>query len=141
LNCQDVQSARPIQVEVKDPKCLVYADSTWAGKVFANIIRNADLYSTPGAPITIEAERRHGFMAFHITDRGPGIEESELKHIFDRFYRGNGLRHRIPGTGMGLSIAKAIVEAHGGTIDVASQKGQGSVFTFSLPIDREGSER
>jgi two-component system sensor histidine kinase KdpD len=141
LDCQDVQNSRPIQVEVKDRECHVYADSNWARKVFANIIRNADLYSTPGAPITIEAERKNGFMAFHIVDKGPGIEETELKHIFDRFYRGKGLRHRIPGTGMGLSIAKAIVEAHGGTIGVASKKGQGSVFTFSLPIDREVSER
>ncbi len=140
LDCGDVQIARPIKVEVKDPDCRVYADSNWARKVFTNIIRNADLYSTPGAPVTIEVERKNSFVAFHIADKGPGIEESEIKHIFDRFYRGKGLRHRIPGTGMGLSIAKAIVEAHGGMIEVASQKGQGSVFTFSLPVDPETNE-
>ena len=135
-DCQDIQSARPVRIEVRDPQCRVYADSTWARKVFFHIIRNADLYSSPGEPITIDAEERDGFIAFSVADRGPGIEEAELNQIFDRFYRGKGQRHRTPGTGMGLPIAKAIVEAHGGTIEVVSQKAKGSVFTFSLPIDR-----
>jgi two-component system, OmpR family, sensor histidine kinase KdpD len=135
LNCEDVQKARQIKIEIMHPQCHVYADSNWAIKVFANIIRNAHLYSAPGEPITIGAESRDGFVAFRIADHGPGIEESDLKNIFSRFYRGKGQRHRIPGTGMGLSIAKAIVEAHGGTIEVASQLGKGSVFTFSLPAD------
>jgi two-component system, OmpR family, sensor histidine kinase KdpD len=137
LDCGDVQNARPIRVELKDPKCHVYADSLWARKVFANLIRNADLYSAPAEPITIDAERKNGFIAFRVADEGPGIEDSELKYIFDRFYRGKGQRHRVPGTGMGLPIAKAIVEAHGGTIEVSSKKGKGSVFTFTLPIDPE----
>jgi two-component system sensor histidine kinase KdpD len=140
LDCEDVQSARPIRIEVNDPQCRVYVDSTWARKVFAHIIRNADLYSSPGEPITIATEEKNGFVAFCVADKGPGIEESEINQIFDRFYRGKGQRHRIPGTGMGLSIAKAIVEAHGGTIEVTNQKVQGSVFTFYLPIDRTASE-
>jgi two-component system, OmpR family, sensor histidine kinase KdpD len=139
-DCEDIQSARPIHVDVKDRQCRVYADSTWTRKVFVHLIRNADLYSSAGEPITIGAEEKDRFVAFSVTDKGPGIEESEIKQIFDRFYRGKNQRHRIPGTGMGLSIAKAIVEAHGGTIEVASQKGQGSVFTFSLPVDREVSK-
>jgi two-component system sensor histidine kinase KdpD len=138
-DCKSVQSARPVQVKVTNPQSRVYADSTWARKVFAHIIRNADLYSSPGEPIKIETDENNGFVAFHVTDKGPGIEERELHQIFDRFYRGSGQRHRIPGTGMGLSIAKAIVEAHGGTIEVSSKQGQGSVFTFYLPIDREAS--
>jgi two-component system, OmpR family, sensor histidine kinase KdpD len=60
-----------------------------------------------------------------------------MSQIFDKFYRGKGQRHRVPGTGMGLAVAKAIVEAHGGTIGVASKLGHGSVFTFSLPIERQ----
>jgi len=139
-DCESVQSARPIQIEVTDPKCRVYVDPTWARKVLAHIIRNADLYSSPGEPITIGAEEKDGFVAFSVADRGPGIEDSEIHQIFDRFYRGKGQRHRIPGTGMGLPIAKAIVEAHGGTIEVVSRKGHGSVFTFSLPIDQGASE-
>jgi two-component system sensor histidine kinase KdpD len=139
-DCEDVQSRRPIRLEVKDPQCHVCVDSVWARKVLAHIIRNAGLYSSPGEAITIGTEEKGGFVAFSVTDKGPGIGESEIKQIFDRFYRGKGQRHRVPGTGMGLPIAKAIVEAHGGTIEVVSQKGQGSVFTFSLPIDREASE-
>jgi two-component system sensor histidine kinase KdpD len=135
--CGEVQHARPILVEVHDPQCRVYVDAVWTKKVFANIIRNADLYSAPGEPITIGAERKNGFIAFRIADKGPGIEESDLRHIFDRFYRGQGQRHRIPGTGMGLPIAKSIVEAHGGTIEASSQKGKGSVFSFTLPLDPE----
>jgi two-component system sensor histidine kinase KdpD len=118
----------------------VSADLEWARKVFIHIIQNADLYSTPRESITIGTEEKDGFVGFSVADKGPGIEESDIRHIFDRFYRGKGQRHRIPGTGMGLSIAKAIVEAHGGTIEVTSHKGRGSVFTFYLPIDREANE-
>ena len=73
-------------------------------------------------------------MVVSVADRGPGIEEAEIGQIFEKFYRGRDQRHRVPGTGMGLAIAKAIVEAHGGTIGVISQVGEGSVFTFSLPL-------
>jgi two-component system sensor histidine kinase KdpD len=136
-DCGSMQSRRSIRMEVGDPECRVYVDSIWAAKVIANIIRNADLYSSPGEPITIATERKNGFVAFHIADKGPGIDQSEIHQVFDRFYRGKGQLYRIPGTGMGLSIAKAIVEAHGGTIEVSSQKGQGSTFTFYLPIDHQ----
>jgi two-component system sensor histidine kinase KdpD len=139
-DCENVQSGREIRMNIKDPACLVYVDSIWASKVIANIIRNADLYSSPGEPITIAAEQKDGFVAFHISDKGPGIDQSEIHQVFDRFYRGKGQLYRIPGTGMGLSIAKAIVEANGGTIEVSSQKGQGSTFTFHLPIDREANK-
>ncbi len=80
-------------------------------------------------------------MFFSIADRGPGIADAELGLIFDKFYRGTDQRYRVQGTGMGLPIAKAIVEAHGGTIGVISQLGQGSVFSFSLPIARGANER
>jgi two-component system, OmpR family, sensor histidine kinase KdpD len=135
-DCESVQSARPIHMEVEDPKRRIYVDLSWARKVLAHLVRNADLYSSPGEPITIGVEEKDGFVEFRVADKGPGIEESELNQVFDRFYRGRNQRHRTPGTGMGLPIAKAIVQAHGGTIEVASRMGLGSVFTFSLPIDR-----
>ena len=139
-DCESVKSARAIQIEVKNPSRRVYVDPTWARKVLTHIIRNADLYSSPGEPITIGAEEKDGFVEFSVADKGPGIEESEINQIFDRFYRGKGQRHRIPGTGMGLPIAKAIVEAHGGNIEVASRKGKGSVFTFSFPLCQGANE-
>ena len=136
-DCEGVRNAHRIELDLKDSYPKVFVDLTWARKVIAHIIQNADLYSAPGEPITIRAEEKDGFIAFSVSDRGPGIEEPEITEIFDRFYRGKNQRHRIPGTGMGLPIAKAIVEAHGGTIQVTSHKGEGSVFTFTFPIDGE----
>ena len=69
-----------------------------------------------------------------VADRGPGIDDFEQSLIFDKFYRGQNQRMQIQGTGMGLAIAKAIAEAHGGQIGVTSQRGHGSVFYFTLPL-------
>ncbi len=73
-----------------------------------------------------------------VADRGAGVDDFERMMIFDKFYRGHGQRYRVQGTGMGLAIAKAIVEAHGGSIDVTSQPSQGSVFSFYLPLNLSG---
>jgi two-component system sensor histidine kinase KdpD len=80
-------------------------------------------------------------VTFSVADRGPGIDVMEQGLIFDKFYRGRDQRTVIQGTGMGLPISKAIVEAHGGTIGVTSQLHHGSVFTFTLPVVRDGVER
>ncbi|HEY2647248.1 MAG TPA: ATP-binding protein, partial [Candidatus Acidoferrales bacterium] len=100
------------------------------------LVENANLYSSPEQPITISAEEKDEFVQFSVADHGPGIGDAELGLIFDKFYRGTDQRYRVQGTGMGLPIAKAIVEAHGGTIGVISQLGHGSVFSFTLPIFR-----
>ncbi len=73
-----------------------------------------------------------------VADRGPGIEENERARIFDKFFRGRRNRFDAGGTGMGLAIAKGIVEAHGGRIWVETEPGQGSVFYFTLPIANGG---
>ena len=73
-------------------------------------------------------------MRVSVADRGPGIDDMEQFLIFEKFYRGRGQRYRIEGTGMGLAIAKAIIEAHGGTLAVFSQMGSGSVFHFTVPL-------
>jgi two-component system sensor histidine kinase KdpD len=100
------------------------------------LLENAHLYSPKDQPIVITAEANGDFVLTSVADRGAGIEELEQGLIFDKFYRGKGQRYLIQGTGMGLPIAKAIVEAHRGTIGVTSQLGHGSVFSFTLPIDR-----
>jgi two-component system sensor histidine kinase KdpD len=69
-----------------------------------------------------------------VADRGPGIDELEQQMIFEKFYRGRNQRTTVQGTGMGLPIAKAIVELHDGKIGLTSQLGRGSLFYFSLPI-------
>jgi two-component system sensor histidine kinase KdpD len=75
-----------------------------------------------------------------VADRGPGIDDFEQGMIFDKFYRGKDQRYLVRGTGMGLPIAKAIITAHKGTISVTSQLGHGSVFSFTLPVDRNAGE-
>jgi two-component system sensor histidine kinase KdpD len=139
--CRGTLAARPIQVEIKNPDLRVEADPTRAREVLVHLIENANLYSAPDHPITISAEEKDDFIQFSVADRGPGIGDTELGLIFDKFYRGSDQRYRVQGTGMGLPIAKAIVEAHGGTIGVISQLGHGSVFSFTLPISRGVPER
>jgi two-component system sensor histidine kinase KdpD len=134
-DCKALQNSHPIRTEVQQEGIRIHCDLFWTRKVLGHLIRNADLYSSAGEPITITTEEKDGFILFHIADVGPGIENLEIDQIFAKFYRGKGQRHRVPGTGMGLAVAKAIVEAHGGTIGVASEVGHGSVFTFSLPIE------
>ena len=85
------------------------------------------------SPIIITAEARGNRVVTSVTDRGAGIDDFEQSLIFDKFYRGRDQRYRVQGTGMGLAIAKAIVEAHNGSIAVTSQLGRGSVFSFELP--------
>ena len=80
----------------------------------------------------VTAELQDGVVSISVADRGIGIDASEQTLIFERFYRVDSHTTRTSGTGMGLPISRAIVEAHGGTIKVTSQPGQGSVFTVTL---------
>jgi two-component system sensor histidine kinase KdpD len=134
-DCESVGNARIIRTEIRQPGVSVRCDFFWTRKVFGHLIRNADLYSAPGEPIDVTVDAQDGYVLFHVADSGPGIEKAEISQIFDKFYRGKTQRHRVPGTGMGLAVAKAIVEAHGGTLAAISQVGQGSVFTFRLPTE------
>jgi two-component system, OmpR family, sensor histidine kinase KdpD len=138
--CKGVLGTRPVRIEMKNQELHVSADLARAKEVLVHLIENANLYSAPEKPITIGAEEQGDFVSFSVADQGPGISDAELGLIFDKFYRGSDQRYRVQGTGMGLPIAKAIVEAHGGTISAISQLGQGSVFSFSLPIVRGTAE-
>lgn len=140
-DCKIALDARPVRIEAAKPDLIVNADLARAKEVLVHLIENANLYSPADQPVTISVEEKDGFAAFSVADRGPGIEEMELGLIFDKFYRGKGQRYLVQGTGMGLPIAKAIVEAHGGTLGVVSQLGHGSVFTFGLPLARKAARR
>jgi two-component system sensor histidine kinase KdpD len=103
-------------------------------EVLTQLLDNAGKYSEPDTKIHITAELRDSQLVTSVADHGPGIDDFEQSMIFEKFYRGRDQRVSIQGTGMGLAIAKAIVELHGGTIGVTSQVGRGSVFYFSLPL-------
>jgi two-component system, OmpR family, sensor histidine kinase KdpD len=129
---------RSVDVQVPPDLPPVRADFDRIKDVLVRLIENANVYSPPEQPITISAEVTGDFLVASVADRGSGIDQMELGLIFDKFYRGKNQRYLVQGTGMGLPIAKAIVEAHGGSISVTSQLGHGSVFSFSLPIARSG---
>jgi two-component system sensor histidine kinase KdpD len=137
-DCRSVTSNREICLDVKHLDSRLLVDLSLAKRVLVQLIANAQLYSSPGKPITITTKRRDKFHDISVADQGPGIEEEEIGHIFEKCYRGKNVRYCVPGTGMGLPIAKMIVEAHGGTIRVVNCAGRGSVFTFSLPANRDG---
>jgi two-component system sensor histidine kinase KdpD len=103
-------------------------------EVISQLLENAAKYSVPGSPIQIAGEVKNRSLMISIADRGPGIDDFDQSLIFEKFYRGRNHRLQVQGTGMGLAIAKAIVEIHGGEIGVTSQPGHGSVFYFTLPI-------
>jgi two-component system, OmpR family, sensor histidine kinase KdpD len=132
--CKSVFRARPIHFEVHDKESRVLVDLPLARTVLGHLIANADLYSRPGLPITISTAEQNGLLLISVADQGPGIDEAEASLIFEKFYRGKDQRAQVDGTGMGLPIAKAIAEAHRGTLGLVSRPGHGSVFTFSLPL-------
>jgi len=105
-------------------------------EVLMHLLENAGKYSAAGAPIKVSSEAEGDWLVTSVADRGPGIDSFEQSLIFEKFYRGQHQRYSAPGTGMGLAIAKVIIEAHGGTVGLVSQLGSGSVFSFKLPLDK-----
>ena len=122
-----------IEIDIADDLPLVSIDLERIKDVLLQLLENAGKYSPAGSPIHITAEADGSTLTVNVADRGPGIDEFEQSLIFDKFYRGKNERYRVQGTGMGLAIAKAVLEAHSGTIRVTSQVGRGSVFSFTLP--------
>lgn len=127
-------AGRPVELRVAPGLPLVTMDAERIQEVLQQLLENAAKYSPAGAPITITSARQEGYVITSVADRGPGIDAAEQPLIFDKFYRGRQQRGHTEGTGMGLSIARAIVEAHRGTLTATSRPGSGSVFSFSLPL-------
>jgi two-component system, OmpR family, sensor histidine kinase KdpD len=127
-------SHHPFEIAIPDGLPPVPMDLDRIAEVLQQLLDNAAKYSPPGTPIHIAAELRTSDLVVSVSDRGPGVDEIEQTMIFEKFYRGRNQRVSIQGTGMGLSIVKAIIELHGGMVGVTSQVGRGSVFYFTLPI-------
>jgi two-component system sensor histidine kinase KdpD len=132
--CSWVEDTHTLVISVDERERLeMRADPVVFQKVICNLLENAAKYSKAGTPITITALRDGESVAISIADRGVGIGPSEQPLIFERFYRARSQAESTSGTGMGLAISRAIVEAHGGAIRLTSQPGQGSVFTITIP--------
>jgi signal transduction histidine kinase len=119
---------------------LLDVDPDRVHQVFQNLIDNAVIHVEEGGHIRITTELEDGYVRVSVSDDGEGIPEKDLPHIFNRFYRVDSSRSRSSGgTGLGLTIAKELVEAHGGEIEVSSERGQGATFSFTLPL-QDGPE-
>jgi two-component system sensor histidine kinase KdpD len=127
---------REVRVNIAPDLPAVRVDAGRIAEALSQLLENAAKYSPPDSPIFVTAAPSREGIAISVADRGAGIDAFELGLIFERFYRGRQQRLRIQGTGMGLAIAKAIVEAHGGSIAVTSQLEHGSVFTITLPVTK-----
>jgi signal transduction histidine kinase len=110
----------------------VFIDPERVALVLSNLVSNALRHTPAGGQITLRAQPLNGWVRFEVTDTGAGIAQEHQPHIFEKFFRVPGTH--TGGAGLGLSIAKEIVEGHGGTIGVESEEGRGSTFWFTLPL-------
>ncbi|MGA9627513.1 MAG: ATP-binding protein [Bryobacteraceae bacterium] len=131
---------RPVAMHVPERLPAAEADLEFVEQVVKQFVENALKYSPEGSPLSISAALKGAKIVIGVADSGPGIEENERARIFDKFFRGRRHRFETKGTGMGLAIAKGIVEAHGERIWVESEAGQGATFYFSLSASGGGRE-
>ena len=137
LNIHPITKAHGLTVNIdlvnQLPPCDI--DSQRIGQVMRILLDNAVAHTNKGGKIDITAEHKDNFVEVSISDTGEGIPESDLPYIFERFYRVDKSRARATGgQGLGLTIARRLVEAHGGNIEVQSEQGKGSRFAFTIPV-------
>ncbi len=141
---QAVEAARPAadkrDIELSthvegSPECS--GDPQRLGQVVDNLLSNAIKFTPKGGRVAVSLSARDGLAAIEVTDSGMGIPESEQRHLFDRLYRApSAMASAIPGVGLGLTIVKAIVDAHHGRIAVESEPGAGATFRVEIPVRR-----
>jgi signal transduction histidine kinase len=127
-------ASKPVKLEphLTDPGLVVRADRERVFQVLSNLLGNAIKFTPPGGRVTVSVERTGDVVRFAIADTGPGIRPEDVPHIFDRFWKHE--MRGTKGTGLGLFIAKSIIDAHGGRIWVESGIGDGTTFYFTLPL-------
>jgi two-component system, OmpR family, sensor histidine kinase KdpD len=114
---------------------LAYGDPDLLEQALKQVVENARKYSAPASEVAVKAQVLDGSLLLQVLDRGPGISPSDLERIFEKFYRGTRGSGTVEGSGIGLAIAKGIVEAHGGAIWAENQPGGGAIFSLRLPLD------
>ncbi len=135
LNADARKKAIRLEISLAQDLPLVKADSERVGQVLRNLISNAIKYTPPQGTIQVSSYATNHAVYIAVQDSGPGIPQEALPYIFERFYRVDSSRNRkTGGHGLGLAIAKQLVQLMGGTIAVESAEGRGSIFTFALPI-------
>jgi signal transduction histidine kinase len=122
------------QLIIRDGDCPLLVDQSRFAQVMENLLDNAVKYSPPGHPIRIEGRANNGEYEIAIADQGIGMTEPQVARIFDKFYRGNFANTAAEGVGLGMSVVKNIVEAHGGRIWVVSTPGLGTTVRLRLPV-------
>jgi two-component system sensor histidine kinase KdpD len=128
---------RPLEIQIPEGIPAVNADPDLMGLALRQLLGNAVKYSPPGSTIAISADTTDAIVTVRVCDQGPGIPQNELESIFDRFYRGSRARDLVPGTGMGLSVARDIINAHQGRLWAENRREGGAKFSFTLPIFSE----
>lgn len=125
---------RMLTVAIPDSLPTIAADRASISEVLSNLIDNAIKYSNEGGMVYVSAATSGDFVKVSVKDRGIGMPSGVVSNLFHKFYRSHRSRETVAGTGIGLYICKAIVESHGGKIEVRSVEGEGSTFEFTLPI-------
>jgi K+-sensing histidine kinase KdpD len=118
-----------------DADRLVRLDPRLTAAALSQLLENAAQYSPPGSPIDVEASVAEDGLTIAVRDRGPGIPEADLPHVFERFYRGGNVKDRRSGTGMGLAIAKGVLAVERGRIAVENCADGGVIFTIVVPAE------
>ena len=132
---QSLIRRRQVAVHVESGIPAVSMDRELVRRALRHLIENAVRYSPPGSAIFLSVKRDDYRLLIEVADQGPGIDPAEQPFVFDKFFRGRQSRSSQKGTGMGLAIAKAIMEAHGGGITLSSSPGRGASFTLWLPTE------
>ena len=133
---EPLAAPRGITLETDVPPLTAQGDPDRLCQVFTNLLTNAIHYNRDQGRVRVAARQQPDAVVVTVSDTGPGIAAADLPHLFERFYRGDKSRSTVAGrTGLGLAIAKAIMDAHGGTLAVASQPGSGSTFSVRIPFE------
>jgi two-component system sensor histidine kinase KdpD len=125
-------NGREVSLDVPDDISLALLDHTLIEQAVAKLLANAASYAPARSPIELDAEYKADCLIINVGDRGPGLPPESTERVFEKFYRGDG--RKTGGLGLGLSIARGFVEAHGGKLTAENRDGGGARFTISLPV-------